>query len=74
MTLGERLRAAREAKSWTQNKLSKVSGIPSNSISQYEKDRVDPSFFAATCLADALCVSLDWLAGHKDDMEVSNDN
>lgn len=70
MTLGERLKDARERKNWTQGKLSLVSSIPSNSISQYENNRVEPSFFAAMCLAKALGVSLDWLAGFKDKREI----
>ena len=69
-TVGQRLRMARKKKEWTQNKLSEVSGVGRNSICFYERECVDPSFFNITCIADALDVSLDWLAGRKENMGV----
>ena len=69
-TVGQRLRMARQDKEWTQKKLSEVSGVSQNSICFYERECVDSSFFNITCIADALGVSLDWLAGRKESMEV----
>ena len=63
LTTGQRMRQAREARGLSRPKLSKMSGIGCTSIEGYESDRNDPSLFAATCIADVLGISLDWLAG-----------
>ena len=63
MTFGERLRQARLEREMTQQELAEVSGIAYNSIKKYEQGRHEPGLFCATCLAIALGVSLDWLAG-----------
>lgn len=63
MTPGQRLKQARKAKRLSRRALAEKSGIGYNSILWYEHDKVDPSLFAATCLADALDISLDWIAG-----------
>lgn len=65
LTVGQRLKFARTKRDIQQKELSKRSGIHVNCIRDYEYDRVAPSFFAITCLADALEVSLDWLAGRR---------
>jgi transcriptional regulator with XRE-family HTH domain len=49
-----------------QKNIADVVGVSINSIGLYERGLVEPSFFIATCLADALGVSLDWLAGRKE--------
>ena len=65
-TFGSRLREARLNKSRSRRELAEISGMSENSISLYERGQVEPSLFAATCLADALGVSLDWLAGRSE--------
>ena len=67
MTVGERIRKAREEKGWTKTKLAKLSGLARSSIRDYEADKSDPQLFSACCIADALGISLDWLSGRKDE-------
>lgn len=69
MTFGQRLRQARKAKGWTMEELAAVSGITRKTIYSCEHDTHGSSFFTATCLADALGVSLDWLACRTDKKE-----
>jgi transcriptional regulator with XRE-family HTH domain len=71
MTFGERLKEARLAKGWTHTKLAEVSGVHENNISTYERGIYEPRIFTAVCLADALGVSLDWLAGRSEKGGVS---
>ena len=68
-TFGSRLREARLRKHLLQRELGDMLGFSQNAISSYERGLNDPSFFAATCIADALDVSLDWLACRKDTMK-----
>ena len=67
MTPGQRLKQARTAQRLSRRVLAEKSGVAYNSILQYEHDKVEPSLFAATCLADALGISLDWIAGRTKD-------
>jgi transcriptional regulator with XRE-family HTH domain len=62
MTLGERIKFRREKLGLTRNQLAEVSGLSRHLIYKYESDLHDPSLFNATCIADALGVSLDYLA------------
>jgi transcriptional regulator with XRE-family HTH domain len=73
MTFGDRLREARKLRGLTLQELAKKTGISYSSISLYENDGRDPSFFNLFCIAEVLNVSLDWLAGRTTNMEVSND-
>lgn len=63
MTFGERLRECRKAKYWTQQKLAEKSGVHINTIRYYEGDKGDPKLFNISCIATALGVSIDYLAG-----------
>ena len=63
MTFGERLRDCREYRSMTQTDLDKTVGVSPASIWYYEHNEVDPSLFTASCIATALGVSIDYLAG-----------
>ena len=65
LTVGQRLKFARTKREISQKELSRRSGIPPTSLSAYVNDRVEPPFIAIICLADALEVSLDWLAGRR---------
>lgn len=62
MTLGERIKFRREVLGLTCKQLADVCGLSRHLIYKYEADLHDPSLFNATCLADALGVSLDYLA------------
>ena len=70
-TFGSRLREARLNKGLMQKHIADEVGVSINSISLYERGSVEPSFFTAICLADALGVSLDWLAGRSEKGGVS---
>ena len=63
MTFGERLKQARLERGISQKDLAEAAGIAINSLRTYEQGRHEPGLFCATCLAIALGVSLDWLAG-----------
>jgi ribosome-binding protein aMBF1 (putative translation factor) len=62
-TLGERIRAAREARGYTQVNLAAAAGISQGYLSQIERDEREPTLSIAARLAGALGVSLDELAG-----------
>lgn len=66
MTVGERIKARREELRMTQSKLAWKTGIPRQLICMYEKNKADPRLFNATCIADVLGVSLDYLAGRRE--------
>lgn len=69
-TMGRRIREARCKRGITQDTLAELAGLTRTSVNFYESDKHDPSFFNATCIADVLGVSLDWLAGRKEDMRI----
>lgn len=58
---GDRLAAARKAKSLTQTKLSELSGVARTQIARYENNRVIPTLENVIILADALDTSTDYL-------------
>jgi transcriptional regulator with XRE-family HTH domain len=61
-TMGERIRAAREAKGWTQEQLAKIVGCTRPSITTWESDGVDAISHAyLTKLAGALGKSTEWI-------------
>lgn len=61
-TLGSRLREARQDVGLSQAQLAAAVDVPQQSISKWERGQ-DPSTKALVRLADALGVSIDWLAG-----------
>lgn len=63
MTLGEKIYKARKEAHLTLKKLSDISGVKYSTLHAYEKDHCEPSFFNICCLADALKLPLDYLAG-----------
>lgn len=67
MTTGEKIRYHRRKLKITKRRLSELTGISTNALIGYEKDLHDPSLFAAACIADVLDISLDYLAGRKDE-------
>lgn len=62
MTFGERLKYIRKIRRMSQDDLAEKTGVSRQIIHQYEADITDPRLFIFMCLADALNVSLDFLA------------
>ena len=62
LTLGQKLRSAREARQQTQVQLAAEAGISQGYLSQLEQDEREPTLSIAARLATALGVSLDELA------------
>lgn len=62
-TFGQRLRQARKKKGLSLEKLAKACGISLASVYNYDRGGRLPNLYTAVCLADALGVSIDWLAG-----------
>jgi transcriptional regulator with XRE-family HTH domain len=58
---GRRLKAAREAKEYTKDKLGKLVGIHHSQIGRYEKGEASPSAEVLKKLANALDASTDFL-------------
>lgn len=66
MTLGERLMQVRKKKNLSQSDVGKKIGINGDAVGRYERNEVRPTIEMATKLAQALEVSLDFLAGNTD--------
>ena len=62
MTLGERIKYARNQKEMTQDELGKLIGISRSFVNHLETDRKKPSLETLIKLAKTLEVSLDFLA------------
>src|SRR5438093_1344581 len=63
LILGDRLRALRVAKSWSQEKLSQAAGVSARTIERFERGGVQIRPDTLKKLADALGVSTDALLG-----------
>jgi len=70
MTLGERLRDLREARSLTQSELGRQAGLTAAAVWQIERDKRGPNAATLQKLAGALGVSLDALMGRESDEEL----
>ena len=66
MTFGERLKECRQYNWLSISDLSKITGVSTALIRHYENDRSEPSLFKIACIATALGVSIDYLAGLSD--------
>ena len=62
LTLGQKIRAAREARGQTQMNLAAAAGISQGYLSQLEQDEREPTLSIAARLARVLDLSLDELA------------
>ena len=65
MTIGESIRAVREAKGFTRRELYEKSGVHYQTIYNWEHDGPVPTVFNLICIADVLDVSLDELVGRE---------
>ena len=66
MTLGEKIKLARNKKKMSQQELSEKAGTHQKNISKYEKDLVIPSATTLKAIADTLDVTTDYLLGNED--------
>jgi transcriptional regulator with XRE-family HTH domain len=66
MSIGERLKKAREAKGLTQSQLAKMLNVSDVTISRYENNTRSPDADMLRRLADILSVSADYLIGRTD--------
>jgi transcriptional regulator with XRE-family HTH domain len=69
MTLGDRLRKARERRGWNQRYVSSISKISNTALSNYERNYRDPDTETLKKLADLYGVSVDWLTGRTSKTE-----
>lgn len=76
MEFHERLREARLRVGLTQKEVAdRVGWAGGDAVyRRYESGAATPSIELATRMADALGVSLDWLAGRTDKMELDSEN
>ena len=63
MTLGEHIHTLRKKQGLSQGELGKLVGTSGDIIGRYERNEVKPSIDVVIKIADALNVSLDYLAG-----------
>lgn len=67
-----RIREARKRRGLTMKKLGELVGASEASISQYETGKHEPDNETIVKIADALCVTVDYLLG-RDDIPESDD-
>jgi transcriptional regulator with XRE-family HTH domain len=66
MTIGEKIRELRKAKSWTKQRLADELATHRNTIYWWETGRNEPTIFYCILLADAFNVTLDELCCRGD--------
>jgi len=71
MSFGKNIASIRRDRKISQEDLAKKIGIHANVLGRYEREEARPSIEMAAQLADALEVSLDFLAG-KTDVQLDN--
>jgi UDP-N-acetylglucosamine 1-carboxyvinyltransferase len=59
--VGEAVRAARQARGWTQARLAEVAGLSPNYVARLERGELGPSLFVANQLCEALGIEVDSL-------------
>lgn len=65
ITVGERLRSARQELGWTQAQLAKGADLSVNYVARLERGELGPSLFVASRLASALGMPLEALVSGK---------
>jgi transcriptional regulator with XRE-family HTH domain len=63
MTFGDRLRAARKQKGYTQEQLAELIGTAKSTYSNYEQGLREPDVFKIKALVKELNVTAEWLLG-----------
>ena len=70
MHIGEKVSGRRRKKNWTQEDLAREAGVPQSVISRIERgERKNPSIDVVRRLAEALGVTIDYLAGAYEEAE-----
>jgi len=72
MNTGKIITALRDKKGWSQAELADKSGVSRVMVGKYERGEAVPSIDAAKKIADALEVSLDYLAGNSNQLLEKN--
>lgn len=67
MTIGERIKQAREEAGLSQSRLAKLIGVTRNAVSLWENDENDPATDKIRPLAEYLDKSPDWIISGKED-------
>lgn len=70
MDIGHKITELRKQKTLSQADFAKAVGVSREMIGRYERDEVMPSIEVAKKIADALEVSLDYLAGNAKNVAV----
>ncbi len=65
MDIGDKITTLRKQKNLSQTDLGKAVGVSREMIGRYERNEVLPSIEVAAKIADALDISLDYLAGNS---------
>lgn len=74
LTIGQSIRKTREAKGFKRVKLAKLSGVPTQTISSWERDVASPTVIYLISIADVLGVTLDELVGRTPKMTRKEDD
>lgn len=64
-TFGQKLKKARIDAQFTQEKVEQETGIKRETLSKYERGKIEPSIEIIGVLCDLYFVSADWLIGTK---------
>ena len=70
MTIGERMREARQKRGWTQAVLGSKCNMADSAIRRYEADRGNPTIETLERIAGALGVSVSYLLGYETEFEI----
>jgi len=65
LSLGQRLKYAREKKNLKQTQVKNKTGIHNKTLSGYENDRAEPDFETLLKLAELYEVDINWIIGKK---------
>jgi len=68
-----RLKEVRELRGWSQQELSKRSGLQVTAISHFENGKRTPSFENLRKLSDALSVASDFLLGREEKPQIAGE-
>lgn len=73
MTFGQRLRAARVAKGYTQEQVGQIVGVTDAAVRMWESDRREPDIERIRLLSDTLGIPVNRLMGSADESRTPDD-
>ena len=73
MTFGQKLASCRKEQRLSQAEIGKRSGVNGDIVGKYERDEIKPSIDTAAKIADALNVTIDFLAKDGEYQNIDND-